>query len=147
MPAWLWLADGLGSLLLIAALGALAFVVRRRWIGRNGGSFEFSIRVRPGKSGRGWVLGIGRYSGDALEWFRTFSFAARPKMVLARSDLRYISHRTPAGVEVYSIYAGHVIVTCAQPGGRLEVAMSPEALTGFQAWLESAPPGQAPRRH
>ena len=32
------------------------------------------------------------------------------------------------------------------PTGPLEVAMSPEALTGFLAWLEAAPPGQRPRR-
>ncbi|HSE08478.1 MAG TPA: DUF2550 family protein, partial [Nocardioidaceae bacterium] len=31
-------------------------------------------RPRPVRQGRrGWVLGIGRYSGDALEWFRIFS--------------------------------------------------------------------------
>jgi hypothetical protein len=39
-----------------------------------------------------------------------------------------------------------VIVTCKTPVGTLEVAMSPEALTGFLAWLEAAPPGQRLRR-
>jgi hypothetical protein len=33
-------------------------------------------------------------------------------------------------------------VTCRTPAGLLEVAMSPEALTGFLAWLEAGPPGQ-----
>jgi len=46
------------------------------------------------------------------------------------------------GAEAYSLYSGHVIVSCDSPSGLLEVAMSPEALTGFLAWLEAGPPGQ-----
>jgi uncharacterized protein DUF2550 len=34
------------------------------------------------------------------------------------------------------------VVSCRTPAGPLEVAMSPAALTGFLAWLESAPPGR-----
>jgi hypothetical protein len=49
------------------------------------------------------------------------------------------------GVESYSLYSGHIIVTCKTPSGPLEVAMSPDALTGFLAWLEAAPPGQRRR--
>jgi len=50
------------------------------------------------------------------------------------------------GAESYSLYAGHIVVECETPAGHLEVAMSPDALTGFLAWLEAAPPGQRPRR-
>jgi hypothetical protein len=36
----------------------------------------------------------------------------------------------------------------ARPGGRaaegFELAMSPDALTGFLAWLEASPPGSRP---
>jgi hypothetical protein len=35
-----------------------------------------------------------------------------------------------------------VIAVCHTSSGDLEVAMSPEALTGFLAWLEAAPPGR-----
>lgn len=146
MPWWQWLADIVGVLLLLALLWGIALVVRRRVISRHGGTFEFSVRVRSGRAGRGWVLGVGRYSGGDLEWFRIFSVNPRPKLTFHRAELDYVGRRDPGGVESYSLYSGHVIVTCRTPSGPLEVAMSPEALTGFLAWLEAAPPGQRSRR-
>jgi hypothetical protein len=142
MPWWEWLVDLAGVLLLLVLLYGLSLVVRRRWLSRHGGTFEFSVRVRSQRAGRGWILGLGRYSGDALEWFRIFSLSTRPKLRFRRAELEYVGRRDPGGVEAYSLYSGHVVVTCRTPGGALEVAMSPEALTGFLAWLESAPPGQ-----
>ncbi len=146
MPLWQWLLDAAGAMLLLALLYGLALVVRRRWISRDGGTFEFSVRVRPTRAGRGWVLGVGRYSGDRLEWFRIFSLAPGPKLTFPRSDLEFIGRREPEGAEAYSLYSGHIIVECETADGRLEVAMSPQALTGFLAWLEAAPPGQRLRR-
>jgi hypothetical protein len=146
MPLWQWLVDSAGVVLLLVLLYGLALVVRRRWISRHGGTFEFSVRVRSTKAGRGWILGVGRYSGDLLEWFRIFSLAVRPKQSFRRYELEYVGRRDAAGAEAYSLYSGHVIVSCNTPSGLLEVAMSPEALTGFLAWLEAAPPGQRLRR-
>jgi hypothetical protein len=34
------------------------------------------------------------------------------------------------------------VLGCLHRGTRLELAMSEDALTGFLAWLEAAPPGQ-----
>ena len=146
MPWWQWLVDIAGALLLIVIVYGITLVVRRRWISRHGGTFEFSVRVRSTRAGRGWVLGVGRYSGGDLEWFRIFSLNPRPKLSFRRSELEYTGRRDPGGVESYSLYSGHIIVTCRTPTGSLEVAMSPEALTGFLAWLEAAPPGQRSRR-
>jgi hypothetical protein len=142
MPLWEWLADSAGFFLLLALVYGLSLIIRRRIISRGGGTFEFSVRVRSDKAGRGWILGVGRYSGGLLEWFRIFSLAPRPKRVFRREELEYIGSREPAGAEAYSLYSGHVIVACRMRSGALEVAMSPSALTGFQAWLESAPPGE-----
>jgi hypothetical protein len=142
VPVWEWLADAAGVVLLLVLVYGTCLVVRRRWISRQGGTFEFSIRVRSNKAGRGWILGVGRYSGGELEWFRIFSLAPRPKRTFRRADLEYVGSREAVGVEAYSLYSGHVIVSCQTPDGSLEVAMSPDALTGFLAWLEAAPPGQ-----
>jgi hypothetical protein len=145
VPVWEWLADAAGVVLLLVLVYGTCLVVRRRWISRQGGTFEFSIRVRSNKAGRGWILGVGRYSGGELEWFRIFSLAPRPKRTFRRADLEYVGSREAVGAEAYSLYSGHVIVSCQTPDGALEVAMSPDALTGFLAWLEAAPPGQRMR--
>jgi hypothetical protein len=142
MAWWEWLVDLAGLLLLLVFGYGLWLVLRRRWISRHGGTFEFSVRVRSTRAGRGWVLGLGRYSGDVLEWFRIFSVSPRPKLLFRRHELTYVGRRDPGGVESYSLYSGHIIVSCRTPKGPLEVAMSPDALTGFLAWLEAAPPGQ-----
>jgi hypothetical protein len=147
MPWWAWLFEAAGVLLLLALLYGFALVARRRWISRAGGTFEFSVRVRSTRVGRGWVLGVGRYNGDDLEWFRIFSLAPTPKLRFSRGDLEYAGHRDPERTESFSLYSGHTIVMCDTPTGRLEVAMSPAALTGFLAWLEAAPPGRRIRRH
>src|SRR6188472_666610 len=117
MPVWEWLLDSTGVILLLVVLYGVALVVRRRWLSRNGGTFEFSVRVRPGRGGRGWVLGVGRYTGSTLEWFRIFSLAPRPRYVYRREELTFVSRRDPEGVEAYSLYSGHIVVTCRTPSG------------------------------
>ncbi len=142
MPAWEWLVDSAGVVLFLLLLYGVCLVVRRRWISRYGGTFEFSVRVRSGRAGRGWILGVGRYTGGDLEWFRIFSLSPWPRYRYRRSELAFVGRRDAEGVEAFSLYSGHIVVTCRTPGGLLEVAMSPDALTGFLAWLESAPPGR-----
>jgi hypothetical protein len=146
MPLWEVLVDSAGALFGLLLLYGLALVARRRWLSRNGGTFEFSVRVRSGRAGRGWILGVGRYTGDALEWFRIFSLAPRPRFTYRRSELEYVGRRDPEGVEAYSLYSGHIVVTCRTPAGLLDVGMSPDALTGFLSWLEAAPPGRTATR-
>jgi hypothetical protein len=141
MPVWQWLLDAVGVVLGLVLLYGVALVIRRRVLSRHGGTFELSYRVRPEKAGRGWLLGLGRYSGDSLEWFRIFSLSPRPKRVWRRSNLTYGGRREPAGVEQMSLYPDHVVVMCSTPDGPLELAMGQMSLMGFQAWLESGPPG------
>jgi len=142
MPIWEWLLESAAGVLLLVLVLGVALIVRRRWLSRHGGTFELSYRARATQPGRGWLLGLGRYTGDRLEWFRIFSLSPRPRFVYERRTLEFVARREPEGVEGYSLYSGHIVVTCRTPAGLLEVAMSPEALTGFLAWLEAGPPGQ-----
>lgn len=141
MPVWQWLVDIAGVALLLLLVYGAALVVRRRMISRHGGTFELSHRVRSDQPGRGWVLGIGRYSGERLEWFRVFSLSPRPRAAWRREELSYDGSREPLGVEQASLYPDHVVIRCEGPRGEVMLAMSPGSLTGFQAWLEARPPG------
>ncbi len=141
MAWWGWLLEAVGLLLVLVVLYGLALVVRRRVLSRNGGTFELSHRVRSSQAGRGWVLGLGRYSGDRLEWFRVFSLSPRPAHAWRRSDLSYVRCREPEGAEALAIYPDHLVIECVTTSGPVQLAMSAASLTGLQAWLESGPPG------
>ncbi|QLQ10982.1 MAG: DUF2550 domain-containing protein [Nocardioidaceae bacterium] len=142
MPVWQWAADAAGVVLVLVVLYAFWLLVRRRLICRHGGTFEFCVRAQPVSAGRGWVLGVGRYSGDVLEWFRIFSVLPRPSRKWQRAELAFQGRRDPGEMERRALYDGQVIAQCATSDGPVEVAMSADALTGFLAWLEAAPPGQ-----
>lgn len=141
MPVWQWLLDSAGVLLALLVCLAVGLVLRRRLLSRHGGTFELSYRVRSSHPGRGWLLGLGRYSGESLEWFRYFSLWPRPKRVLTRSRLTFTGRRDPEGPEQLSLYPDHVVLSCTTPDGVVELAMSPASLMGFQSWLEAGPPG------
>jgi hypothetical protein len=143
MPLWQLLLDAAGAVLVLVLLYGLALVVRRRVLSRHGGTFELSYRARSERTGRGWLLGLGRYSGDRLEWFRIFSLAPRPKCAWERRTLSYTGRRDPDRTERMSLYPDHVVVLCNVGDSTLELAMSPSSLTGFQAWIEAGPPGTA----
>jgi hypothetical protein len=142
---WLGLVETVVALvvLLLLSLGLLA--LRSRWLARQGGTFECSVRLRTTTPGAGWALGMARYNGEMLEWFRFFSYAFRPRASFHRSQTRVADNREPDAVEAVSLYAGQRIVTLAAgPAERprdWELAMSPDSLTGLLSWLEAAPPG------
>ncbi|HEY0487131.1 MAG TPA: DUF2550 domain-containing protein [Mycobacteriales bacterium] len=131
--------------LVIVGLGA--FLVRRIALLRGGGTVEMSLRLHPdGHQGRGWALGVGRFVGDELQWFRTFSLSPRPKRVLSRYDLEVTGRRRPSGGEILALMHGSIVLGCSNPTGPVELAMTEAAETGFLSWLESAPPGSGYRR-
>jgi hypothetical protein len=146
MPAWQWLLDSAGVILLLVVLFGILLVVRRRFLSRHGGTFELSVRDANQAPGRGWVLGIGRYRVDSLDWYRIFSPMPQPKRSWRRNDLTFVSQRRPRGRERNALYGGHVVVVCETPAGQVELAMSPSSLTGLQSWLEAGPPGSRPSR-
>ncbi len=123
-------------------LGAfLAISLRRRVLSRSGGSIEMSLRLRHKTQGRGWVLGVGRFVGDELQWFRVFSLSSRPRRTLSRKDLLVRTRRVPKGPESLSLLKGVDILELTSAGGPVEIALEASAMTGFLAWLEARPPG------
>lgn len=135
-----------GAVIAAALLGLFVFGLRRRLIQRPGGTFDCSLRPAPAEGadlgGKGWVYGVARYSGDRVEWFRVFSYAPRPRRVLLRPAIEVLGRRAPQGSEELALLSDAVVLSCAHRGTHLELAMSDDALTGFLAWLEAAPPGQ-----
>lgn len=140
MGFWQWLAIvvglGLGALFL---LGVLLFL-RRHTISSLGGTFELSVRVGTRSFAHGWILGLGRYDAQDLQWFRIFTLWPKPARRWSRDELEFVSKREPTSSEALSLYPGTVIALCRAAGAEVELAMSPQALTGFQSWLEAAPP-------
>ncbi|NGO76449.1 DUF2550 domain-containing protein [Streptomyces sp. YC504] len=135
-----------GLVVAVVLVGLFVFGLRRRLIQRSGGTFDCSLRWDAPEagdtSGKGWSYGVARYSGDRIEWFRVFSYAPRPRRVLERSAIEVVDRRSPDGDEEVALLSDAIVLGCKLRGTRLELAMSEDALTGFLAWLEAAPPGQ-----
>jgi uncharacterized protein DUF2550 len=135
-----------GAVLALLVCGLFGFGVRRRVIQRSGGTFDCSARFiapRAGQSsGKGWLYGVARYNGDRVEWFRVFSYAPRPRRALQRDRIQVRERRRPHGEEELALLPGALVLNCRHDGDDVELAMSEDALTGFLAWLEAAPPGQ-----
>lgn len=134
-------AEALGLLVVLISVPLLVLLARRRVLQHGGGTVDLSFRLKRGTQGRGWVLGVGRFDGDALEWYRVFSLAMRPRRTLSRRDLTVLARREPSGPERLALLAGSVVMECRNASGQVEIAMEPSAVTGFLAWLEATPPG------
>jgi len=133
--------ESLVGALLVGAAVLAGLTLRRRWLAREGGAIEMSLRLKPRSQGRGWVLGVGRFVGDDLQWFRAFSLSTRPRRTLSRRGLEVRARRTPKGPEVLALQKGMEVVELRTAGAKVEIALDSSALTGFLAWLEAQPPG------
>jgi hypothetical protein len=134
-------ADVAFGLVVVVVLPLVTIWARRLFLSRSGGAIELSLRLRPKSQGRGWVLGIGRFVGDDLQWFRVFSMSTRPRRTLSRRDVQVLRRRPPKGPEVYALLKGAEVVELTSAAGPVEIALDASALTGFLAWLEAQPPG------
>lgn len=140
---WLGITELVALILaVLLLLPLLCLGARRRWLSRQGGLFDCSLRLSTATPGTGWVLGVARYSGDNLEWFRVFSLSLRPRLIFPRSQSRAGLQREPDPIEAVLLYDDQRILRMELTDGRSwEVAMAVASLTGLLSWLESAPPG------
>jgi Protein of unknown function (DUF2550) len=132
--AWL-----LAAFLLLLVLAAAALATRRFLLERGGGTVECGLRS-PAGSGA-WRLGVASYQGDDLGWYGALGVRFRPEQVFHRRSLRVLSRRPSLPSESSALGPEHIVVELESDAGRVELAMTGEALTGFLAWLEASPPG------
>ena len=105
--------DVLAALVVVALLGLVLLVAPAP--GHH--PARRHLRLQPAASaraphGKGWVLGIGRYAGDALEWYRVFSYSTRPRRVLSpRASCRSSTAVSRPASRSFSLLAGAVVVT------------------------------------
>jgi len=133
-----------GAVLLLVAV-VLVWLAFRRLRALRSGGVHAALRTRLDDTGKGWHLGVGRYQGDEFVWFRVLSLRPGPDRVISRSALEIADRRDPSGPELYSMPPSSRVLRFRETGAaEIELAMSPDALTGFLSWLESAPPGRLP---
>jgi Protein of unknown function (DUF2550) len=135
--AWIFAA-----FLVIVVLCAIGLAIRRMLLDRRGGTVECGLR-RPGGN---WRLGVAAYEEDELRWYDAVGVLLTPEEVLARRTLAVASRREVYPSEAALLGPDMVVVSCTagELSEPLELAMGEAALTGFLAWLESAPPGSYP---
>ena len=142
---WEVIAELVAGIILLACLVPLVWLfARRRWLSRQGGIFDCGLKSLQSDSR--WALGVARYQGEDLEWFRALSLSLRPKVRFRRTGTVALSQRDAEPGEIESLY-GTTRVVCLEStrtvNGRhtWELAMAPESTTGLLSWLEAAPPG------
>jgi hypothetical protein len=144
-----WMGDTEAVLLAVLVLVLLWLVWvfgRRRWLGRQGGTFDCSARLDTTVSGRGWVLGVARYAGDWLEWHRVFGLTITPRLRFHRSNTSIADQRPPTARETLALYEGQRIISLVGAIGDdqpVEIALGGQELTGLMSWFEGAPPGRS----
>jgi hypothetical protein len=112
---------------LVVALAVLV-ILRGVTLARVRGSVPCRLRVGD----RGWQSGVARYADGELHWIPLLGVRLRPRHAIARRGLVVSPRREIEG----GLYA----VDCDGSTRGISLAMSPDAMTGFLAWLESAPP-------
>lgn len=122
----------------LAILTLVALTARRRWITRNGGTFECCYAAGTRTRFR---RGIAVYAGDRLRCFRWLSLSSSPGLVLDRSDVVSTTRRDPRAGEAYFLGVDNpVVVTISWPEHSAQLALDESSLTGLLAWVEAAPP-------
>lgn len=133
-----WLFAGL--LILFVAV-AVVLAARRYWLERGGGTVECGLRRPPGRGT--WRLGVASYQRDELLWHGALGVALRPEHAFRRRSLEVTARRKPETSECTVLSPDWIIieVKVGPAEDLVELAMTDQALTGFLAWLEAAPPG------
>lgn len=128
-------------LLVVVVLTTLVF--RRLRLIRSGGVDVWQRRVRASAptSTRGWNLGVLRYQGEEIAWFRVISLSGGAEVRLSRRQIEITDRRRPGPSEEFVLPSDATVLRCRDGARMVELAMSQDVLTGFLSWLEATPPG------
>jgi len=137
-----------GVLMLAGIICLVLLFLRRRWLSARGGVFDCDLRRVDQAHDSAWAMGLARYDGDRLEWYRIFSLSWRVKYVLPRGQTTLVGHRQPQGTEIDAMYQDAAVVQVLTNKGSdavqgWELSMAPGSMVGLMSWLEAAPPGGA----
>jgi hypothetical protein len=129
--------------LLLIAVALATLVFRRLRLIRFGGVDVWQRRVRASAptSTRGWNLGVLRYQGEEIAWFRVISLSGGAEVRLSRRQMQITDRRRPGPSEEFVLPSDATVLRCRDGGRIVELAMSQDVLTGFLSWLEATPPG------
>lgn len=131
--AWLFAA-----FLILVILAAAALAARRYLLERGGGTVECALRLPAGRDT--WRLGVASYQRDDLYWYEALGVRMRPETVFPRRTLTILDRRPPDHAEEATLGPDRVVLIASSDDTSVELALPADALTGFLAWLEAAPP-------
>lgn len=108
---------------------------------RRRGAFDCASRAPGGR----WSSGVARIRRDEVGWWPVTALSPRPRWTWRRCEVQVVSVRTAGPADAVgrpgeALSEGAVLAQCSHDGERFELAMSPDAYTGFASWLESGPP-------
>jgi hypothetical protein len=143
---WLnWLEWVVLALVLVVLVPVVWLFVRRRLLSAKGGLFDCALRLNDRVPGAGWALGLARYEGNVLEWYRAFSLLLSPTVRFDREQTSVLGRRAPDNVEALVLFSDDEVVRLQGTRGArtrvYELAMSPGSTTGLMSWFEAGPPG------
>ena len=129
--------------LLVVVVALTMLVFRRLRLIRAGGVDVWQRRVRASAptSTRGWNLGVLRYQGEEIAWFRVISLSGGAELRLSRRQIEITDRRRPGPSEEFVLPSDATVLRCRDGERTVELAMPQDVLTGFLAWLEATPPG------
>ncbi|MGA4507318.1 DUF2550 domain-containing protein [Propionibacteriaceae bacterium G1746] len=142
---WVVIIEVLVAVVVAACLLFLVWMfVRRRWLSSRGGVFDCALRSHGHRPH--WQLGMARYDGNRLLWYRVFSLDLGPRLMLDRRQTTWSGQRPPSHDEMTVLFTDHQVVlldgiTRSGEQGTFELAMTPASVTGLMSWLEASAPG------
>ncbi|GAB36548.1 DUF2550 domain-containing protein [Gordonia otitidis] len=108
------------------------------------------LRELPADFDEGWRHGSVHYGDDSLRYFRLSSLRPGPSRSFPRHGIEIVGRRCAAGSEGVILDGMTILHVREDRDGEepreYELALTPDGVTAFQAWLEAGAPQRSQRR-